>query len=125
MRHAHHWSVAQANALRPFVGEWIGRLRDARDQLAEHAPPPSVAALAMVGGGAWPGRAHAAAAVELVLGSAQLERLDIIVRDLDAGLVDFPALRDGEEVYLCWVVGEPEVGHWHAPDAGFPGRQPL
>ena len=125
MRHAHHWSVAEANALRPFVGESIRRLQDARDRLAVHAPPPSATALAMVAGGSWPGRDHAEAAVELVLGMEQLERLEIIVRDLEAGLVDFPALRAGEEVYLCWVVGEPEVGHWHRPDAGFPGRQPL
>ena len=41
------------------------------------------------------------------------------------GLVDFPALRDGEEIYLCWVVGEPEIRHWHEPDAGFRGRRPL
>jgi hypothetical protein len=125
MLHAHHWSVPEANALRPYVGEWIRRLRDARVRLAEHPAPPSAVALALVGGGGWPGREHAEAAVELVLGLERLERLEIIVRDLDAGLVDFPALRDGVEVYLCWVVGEPEVGHWHLPDAGFPGRRPL
>jgi hypothetical protein len=125
MRHEHHWSVSEANALCPFVGEWLRRLRSARDQLAEHEPPAAAAALAMVGGGAWPGREHAEAAVELVLGMERLERLEIIVRDLDAGLVDFPALREGEEIYLCWVVGEPEIAHWHGPDAGFRGRRPL
>jgi len=79
----------------------------------------------MVGGGAWPGRTHAEPAVEVVLTLDQLERLDVVIRDLDAGLVDFPALRGGEEVYLCWLVDEPEVRHWHAPGAGFPGRRPL
>ena len=120
MLHAHHWSVEEANALCPFVGECVARLRAARDRLRT-AP----GAIAMVTGGAWPGREHARAAVELVLTLEQLEELEILVQDLDAGLVDFPALRDGEEVYLCWLVDEPEVAHWHRPGTGLPGRRPL
>ena len=49
----------------------------------------------------------------------------IIVRDPERGLVDFPALREGREVHLCWQVGEDEIRHWHEVDAGFSGRQPL
>ena len=50
----------------------------------------------------------------------------IILRDLDAGLVDFPArLDDGREYLLCWVLGEPAVEWWHWPDTGFAGRRPL
>ena len=49
----------------------------------------------------------------------------IIVRDPERGLVDFPALREGREVHLCWQMGEDEVRHWHEVDAGFSGRQPL
>ncbi len=55
----------------------------------------------------------------------QITERGIIVRDLDRGLVDFPAIRDGQEIYLCWVRGEPEVGFWHGTDTGFAGRQPL
>jgi hypothetical protein len=47
------------------------------------------------------------------------------VKDLDRGLVDFPALRGGEEVCLCWQVGEDEIGYWHGVDEGFAGRKPL
>lgn len=54
-----------------------------------------------------------------------LERLGVLVKDLDTGLVDFPALNKGEEVLLCWQVGEDEVGHWHGVDEGFAGRKPL
>ena len=50
----------------------------------------------------------------------------IVLRDLDAGLVDFPArLEDGREYLLCWVLGEPAVEWWHWPDTGFAGRRPL
>jgi hypothetical protein len=55
----------------------------------------------------------------------RLERLGVLVKDLDSGLVDFPALHDGEEVLLCWQVGEDEVAHWHGVDEGFAGRKPL
>jgi len=55
----------------------------------------------------------------------ELERHGAILRDLDLGLVDFPSLRDGREVYLCWKVDEPTVEYWHELDAGYRGRQPL
>ena len=50
----------------------------------------------------------------------------IVVRDLDRGLVDFPAISaGGREYLLCWIVGEPAVAWWHWPEAGFAGRTPL
>ncbi len=55
----------------------------------------------------------------------RLERLGVLVKDLDRGLVDFPALHEGGEVLLCWQVGEDEVAHWHGVDEGFAGRKPL
>jgi hypothetical protein len=48
-----------------------------------------------------------------------------IVKDLDSGLLDFPALRQGEEILLCWRLGEDEVAHWHGLEEGFAGRKPL
>jgi hypothetical protein len=55
----------------------------------------------------------------------QLEGLGVLVKDLDRGLVDFPALRGDEEVLLCWEVGEDEIAFWHGVDEGFAGRKPL
>jgi hypothetical protein len=48
-----------------------------------------------------------------------------VIKDLDNGLVDFPALREGHEVYLCWQHGEERIDFWHEKDAGFAGRQPI
>ena len=76
-------------------------------------------------GGAWPGRDVAGAVLSLFSAAEQLEAMDIVLRDADRGLVDFPSIRDGEEIYLCWQAGEPRVAGWHEPDAGFAGRQPL
>lgn len=47
------------------------------------------------------------------------------MKDVDTGLVDFPARRNGEDVYLCWRLGEEAVTWWHAPQAGFGGRHPI
>jgi len=63
---------------------------------------------------------------EAVAGAVEeLQALGVVVKDLDRGLVDFPALRDGEEVLLCWQVGEGEVAYWHGLEEGFAGRKPL
>lgn len=63
---------------------------------------------------------------EAVAGAVEeLQALGVLVKDLDRGLVDFPALRDGEEVLLCWQVGEGEVAYWHGLEEGFAGRKPL
>jgi len=55
----------------------------------------------------------------------EIHELGLLVKDLDTGLVDFPSLRDGEEVLLCWQLGEYEVAFWHGLEDGFAGRQPL
>ncbi len=55
----------------------------------------------------------------------QLDDQGVQVKSLEEGLLDFPSLRDGEEVFLCWRVGEPEVAFWHGLEEGFAGRKPL
>jgi hypothetical protein len=55
----------------------------------------------------------------------QVQSLGVIVKDLDSGLVDFPSRREGEDVLLCWQLGEDEVGFWHGYDDGYAGRRPI
>jgi hypothetical protein len=50
---------------------------------------------------------------------------DVLIKDVNIGLLDFPALRNGREVYLCWQYGEGEIAFWHEVDAGYAGRQPI
>ena len=47
------------------------------------------------------------------------------IKDINSGLLDFSAVRDGHEVYLCWQYGEEDIAFWHEIDAGFAGRQPI
>ena len=49
----------------------------------------------------------------------------VLIKDINIGLLDFPALRDGHEVYLCWQYGEGEIAFWHEVEAGYAGRQPI
>ena len=56
---------------------------------------------------------------------ARIHEAGALVKDLDEGLVDFPARREGEDVLLCWRLGEEEIGYWHGLEEGFSGRKPL
>lgn len=86
-------------------------------------------------GGNGDGHAHAelgavqgelAGLAEAALACAQrLEELGVVLKDADTGLLDFPALREGEQVELCWRVGELSVEHWHRLGEGFAGRKPI
>jgi hypothetical protein len=66
---------------------------------------------------------EAAAALAAAIGEVQA--LGVLVKDLDSGLVDFPAKRDGEDILLCWQLGEDEVAFWHGLEDGYAGRRPL
>ena len=55
----------------------------------------------------------------------KIQESGCVVKDLDLGLVDFPSLMKGEEVYLCWKLGEEHIGFWHGIEEGFSGRKPL
>jgi hypothetical protein len=123
--HARHYTVDQANAALEWVGERLTRLRDARRQLTDEEAREALGEAAPGNGGGGPGRVVSEAFVELQRSLRELQGMEIVLRDLDRGLVDFPAVLDGREVYLCWEEGEDEVGYWHDVEAGYGGRQPL
>ena len=55
----------------------------------------------------------------------QIHEIGCEVKDLDTGLIDFPSRFRGQEVYLCWKLGEPDINHWHSVHEGFAGRKPI
>ncbi len=55
----------------------------------------------------------------------EIDAIGVQVKDLNVGLLDFPAYLDGEIVLLCWKLGEAKIGYWHEMEAGFRGRQPV
>jgi hypothetical protein len=125
MLHRRHYAPEDADALLPLVGRTIRELRAASRRMAAAGLDAELALNAETTGGAWPGRERATAALVLSLGFERLEELDVVVRDLERGVVDFPAVIVGREVYLCWQVDEPEVRHWHGLESGFASRRPV
>lgn len=55
----------------------------------------------------------------------RITAIGCVIKDLDMGLVDFPTLYRGDEVYLCWKLGEPRIEFWHGLDEGYAGRKPI
>ena len=125
MNHERHFSVEQATALLERIEPMLRELREARDRLTDAELHEALSDAAPGNGGGDPGRAvgNAFLVVRRLLG--ELATLGIVVRDIDRGLIDFPAIHEGHEVYLCWELGEDAIDWWHDLDDGYRGRQPL
>lgn len=125
MIHERHYSLEEASELLPRVAELIPRMREARDRLGDREAREALSEAGPTNGGGQPGRTVSRGFLELRDLMAELRDLEVVLRDLDRGLLDFPSLRDGREVYLCWQEGEDAIGFWHEPETGFAGRKPL
>ena len=125
MRHRLHYTLDEARGMRGWVAARVRAAQAALDILARPESRAANAALDLSTGGAWPGLTVARAMRELQRSVGELQAADIVVRDVARGLIDFPAVQDGEEVYLCWLVDEPDIDWWHELDAGFAGRRRL
>ena len=127
------FTPAEARAVLPDVRRHAERLVAARaDQLAARVRISELAAAAQGNGHGLDGELFVAlreeverAESELAESLSALEEIGVVVKDIAAGLIDFLAVRDGEDVFLCWQVGEPDVTWWHGPEEGFRGRKPI
>ena len=122
------FTVQEANALLPNVRTIAEKIQRTHRQLSRYREDAQKAAEgAERGGGGFPdGVAYAGVLTELTTQLAELEALGVQLKDFERGLVDFPSLRDGRVVLLCWQLGEGnELEWWHDVDAGFAGRTPL
>ena len=125
MKHSRHYTLEEANAALGWVQDTITSLRPAREGLSDEEAREALAEAGPQNGGGDPGRVVSEAFLQLRDALTQLQEAEVVLRDLDRGLVDFPAIREEREVYLCWLEGEDEIGYWHDLEAGFAGREPL
>lgn len=117
------YTIEEANAALPDLRARLKRIRVARQTMLRAAE--RVRSLVASDGGGHAGTDLFEASATL---KAEIERLaedDILLRDPEAGLIDFPGERDGRPVFLCWRLGEERVAHWHELESGFLGRKPL
>ncbi len=118
-----HWTPEEANELLPYLAPTLVELREKFEDAVKIREQVAVAAASNGGSHERDDWSHTLARVgELI---DRLRDWGIELRDVNQGLVDFPALIEGEEAFLCWRLGENEVGFWHPPETGIAGRRPL
>ena len=122
------FTIEEANALLPSVREILQRIQGSRRRLATYRRQAKLAAegAEQGGGGMEGGSLYATFLTQFTTEMSELEALGVQLKDFDRGLVDFPSLREGRVVLLCWQLGEgDELEWWHDMEAGFGGRTPL
>lgn len=121
-----YFTVEEAHAALATIRPLVEQIADIREEILKNKPQ------------AWPviekaaGNGGSRAASQMAQSFERLDKLvhqildmGVLVKDINTGLLDFPALRNGQEVYLCWQLGEDQIEFWHEIDDGFSGRQPL
>ena len=125
---------AEAQRLLPEVGRLLREALDAKTeyQEAEQAIRDLSERVMLMGGiivdreRSLNARARRDAAAAMLKGAVEaVQETGCLVKDLDTGLVDFPTLFNGVEVYLCWRLGEPGIEFWHGVEEGFKGRKQI
>lgn len=127
------FTPAEANSALDEVRPVAERLVAVRERMRELEQAQASLVTAIGGNGAGYAASDLRAAQDELRGLSaaagacleRLEELGVTIKDPDLGLLDFPALRDGEDVELCWHVGEEAVGFWHRIGEGYAGRKPI
>ena len=128
-----YYSIDEANAALPEVERILVALRDQREELilrrdkvVELSPDDDPTLPAGVVEQVRLLRLSMQGLIDqMQAGVARLVDLDVALRDISTGLIDFPALVSGRPIWLCWRLGEADIASWHAHDQGFDSRRPL
>jgi len=117
------YTIETANALLPYLAPTLVELRE-KFEAAEQIRQAMVRAAA---GNGWSERRDEERNTMMRVAELleRIEKWDLVLRDVSTGLVDFPAIVEGQNAFLCWRLGEAEVAFWHSPEDGFQGRRPL
>jgi len=121
-----YFTLQVANQTLDLIRPWMDELQTIRQKILANQPEawPAIERSAGNGGN----RALSNMVQDFEKLDALVHRIQeagAILKDINMGLLDFPALREGREVYLCWQYGEGEIAYWHEVEAGYAGRQPI
>ena len=121
------FTVSEANQALPLVKERLEAIRKLYSEIDTYREGARTAAQASEAGGGMPGGSNYVKALyEVGKHTTELHDMGVQLKDYERGLIDFPSLREGRIVLLCWQLGEEEeLQWWHELEAGFAGRQPL
>lgn len=122
----HYFTLQQANEALNIIRPLMDEVQAIREKIMSTQPNAWAAIEKSVGNGG------SRALSQIVQDFEKLDALvhqildtGVLIKDVNIGLLDFPALKDGREVYLCWQYGEGDIAFWHEIEAGYAGRQPI
>jgi hypothetical protein len=122
------FSLEEANALLPQVRPLLVSIKRGRSRLLKYneAAKHAAAGAEMGGGGMPDGSQYVTILMDIASFTSELDTLGVQLKDYERGLIDFPSLREGRVVLLCWHLGDgDQIEWWHDVESGFAGRQPL
>ena len=120
------FTLEEARQLLPELKEWAGELVQLSGQLENFRDEVQALADSSANNTGGPdGTAYLEILVSLQTSLGKIQDSGCLVKSLSEGLVDFPHMKDGREVYLCWKYGEDDIQYWHEVDSGYEGRIPL
>jgi hypothetical protein len=120
------FSLSEANRLIPSLEEHLSAVKKGKTVLVHTKDEIKKASNnAQFGGGSFVAPHYISALEQINDNLQKIQELGVLVKDVEMGLCDFPHLHEGRVVYLCWKLGESEVGWWHETDTGYASRRPL
>ena len=124
--HERLFTLSEANRLIPQLNTTLTSIQQAKAVLSRTKEDiKKASAQAEYGGGSTVGHLYIAGLQQVSTNLQAIQEIGVLLKDLDLGLCDFPHLRDGRVVYLCWKLGEQEVLWWHETTTGYRDRCPL
>ena len=124
--HDRLFTLSEANHLIPQLNARLGSVRQAKAVLARTKEDiRKASAQAQYGGGSAVGPLYISSLQQISTNLQAIHEMGVLVKDLEMGLCDFPHLRDGRVVFLCWKLGEHEIKWWHETSTGYKDRCPL
>jgi hypothetical protein len=124
-RYQKHYTRDEARALLPQVRLWLKRIVQLREQLEKHERRLDALSESGRDLGGDTVNSWLRTVADIKEAFAEFQNREIQIKDVDRGLVDFPAFVGGKEVFLCWEQDEDDIEFWHDLDTGYAGREPL
>ena len=120
------FTLEEARKLLPSINDWMGKARSLASCLDRYREAiAGLAENAQMNQGGPEGTAYLTDLIRLQNYLVQIQKSGCVLKSIEEGLVDFPHLKNGREVYLCWKYGEDDIRFWHEVDSGFGGRNPI
>ena len=123
---AQYFTLQEANQMLISISAWLDEIKIIRSEILTHQPEIwSVMEKSAGNGGNLTLSRMVKTFDRLDALIHHIQDIGVIIKDINTGLLDFPAIKDGREVYLCWKHGEGPIAFWHEIEDGFAGRQPI